>query len=284
MKNRAAFNLVELSIVITVFSLLLIAIGSGTKLIRQAKVKSAERITDTSPVWEIVNDELERSVVAWFDALDRDSMDLLSGTTTNEITNWRSKVNVGKYFTATQSTTDEYPKYSRDGMDNFPAVLFDGTDDSFTVPTPLRTGDTTVSFAVAFYSTSTDAGVIFNQGASTTAAATSYSLAPDLETSFLVNDAGADAANLSTNRIHAVVLTVDGDDVSAYVNNEAVDTGTLGTSVVLANDVATIGSDSAASPVYFNGYLGELIIFDKVLTSSEVTLMTEYLTTKYRIK
>ena len=49
-----------------------------------------------------------------------------------------------------------------------------------------------------------------------------------------------------------------------------------------ANPFTTIGGD-IVNGIYFNGYVGEIIIFDRVLKAEERTSVTSYLAKKWSV-
>ena len=63
-KNNKAFSLIELSIVILVISLLVVGVTKGSRLMSEAKLKSAQALTSSSPVNAMTG------VVLWLDATD----------------------------------------------------------------------------------------------------------------------------------------------------------------------------------------------------------------------
>ena len=146
---KKAFSLIEISVVIIVVGILLAGISSGIDLYDDYKLKVAQNLTKNSRVARIKDLEL------WLETTSENSFAL--GTTNfvdkimpNEldpIGRWNdANPNILPIArnSATQATLDSQPKYIRKGINGFPALLFDGTNDYITSEAKFITNNFTV--------------------------------------------------------------------------------------------------------------------------------------------
>lgn len=303
MKRKSAFSIVELAIVIIIIGLLAGGITAGTKLIRQSKVKTAQKFTKSSPVWEIYNDQLEQSVVAWFDALDEDS--ITYDADTKLVSAWKSKVSPavdsaeGEH-SATQTTEVNQPLYVRDGMKDFPAIRFandtSAEEDYLDAKVPLAASDTTISVAIAYTAydkagadpdntstAGTPGGTLWFQGSSSATAANSYDVQADATNDIQISDASSASGDFAINKLTTAVIIVNGTAVSIYRDFGDEQTTTKTSAASLARTVSYIGTNTTSSGAFFHGDIAEIIVFDKALNSEEAILVRDYMATKYRV-
>jgi prepilin-type N-terminal cleavage/methylation domain-containing protein len=134
---KKAFSLIEISVVIIVVGILLAGISSGIDFYDDYKLKVVQNLTKNSRVARIKDLEL------WLETTSENSFAL--GTTSfvdkiapNEldpIGRWNDanpNILPTARNSATQATLDSQPKYIRKGINGFPALLFDGTNDYIT--------------------------------------------------------------------------------------------------------------------------------------------------------
>jgi len=118
-KIKLGFSLIELSIVILVIGILVIGITKGSRIISEARLKSARSLTVSSPVAST------SGLFLWLDSVSEKSFD----TTIAEgdlISNWydinpqsTSKINFAK-------SGSERPTYRSSSMNGLPSVEFGG--------------------------------------------------------------------------------------------------------------------------------------------------------------
>ena len=114
-KNRLGFSLIELSIVILVIGILVIGITQGSRIIREAKLKSARNLTNGSPVASMSGLVLwlESTLVKSFD--ENEEIDTPLGNT-GTLTNWYDlSPHTTSPNNATQATSINKPRYIASG-------------------------------------------------------------------------------------------------------------------------------------------------------------------------
>jgi prepilin-type N-terminal cleavage/methylation domain-containing protein len=116
-KLKLGFSLIELSIVILVVGILVIGITQGSRIMREAKLKSARALTTSSPINSIPD------LAIWLDATSAKSFD--DSTNNVNIQNWYNidpRDTNGKK--ATQATAGNRPTYIDKAINGLPSIRF----------------------------------------------------------------------------------------------------------------------------------------------------------------
>lgn len=136
--TKKAFSLIELSIVIIVVGILIAGVTYGSNLIDKANVKAARSLTQSSPVQSI------HGLSLWLDATSSDAFTDANISDGDSIAKWqdtnphRSDDN---RLHVVQTNNSYKPKYIENGINDLPAVLFDGSNDNL-----IKTNVPTESF------------------------------------------------------------------------------------------------------------------------------------------
>jgi len=312
MKKNKAFSLVELSVVILIIGILVAGISQSGRLIRQIKISTARSVTSSSDVGSI------RDVTAWFetstDGVFTNINDVTDVEDDNEIKTWRDinpQKSIGDKSILTQSSSTQYPKFKSNGINGIPTLVFDGTND-FMVSTdpstmPIIPADKSFSMFAVFRTKLT-----FNQRKSflayvggNTFTEGAYASIGFLGTSgnnakpgFIVNSATSNAnwvrdVGIIDETDYALGAVVDFnpasttyDSAKIFLNSiEPIVSGSLssgGTPVapVLNSQKFVVGG---LTDLFFNGWISEIIIFDRTLKKEEYENTMKYLKKKYNI-
>ena len=133
-KNKQAFSIVELSIVVLILGIMLAGIVNYNNFVLKASLVSARKITKSSAIIKIEN------LALWLDATAQNSFksDELANTVfLNDISDkqtigWWQDVNLQKVYPArlnfTANNLVNRPKYWVSAINNLPALYFDGND------------------------------------------------------------------------------------------------------------------------------------------------------------
>ena len=122
--SYSAFSLIELSIVLIIIGLLIGGIVGGKTLIDEAKLSRVQQTTASSPVNSIEDVQL------WMEATNTNSYNSGLPLDGDPIDIWNdNNVQVDKKINFSQSNNTYTPQYTRNGINNIPAIRFDGTDD-----------------------------------------------------------------------------------------------------------------------------------------------------------
>ncbi len=292
MKKKLGFSIAELAIAVLIIGLIIGGISTGSKLVTHGRIKAAKKASDTSPIWKIYNDNLNLSAIAWYDVAFEDSITYDTGD--GDVSEWKSKVNPYVSMLARQETGTAQPNYEANGMKGYPGILFNGSSDFLELTAPISYADDSYTIAVVWYANGTTEGGLFAQADEAATAANSAEITISTTANATVSDAAATSGTITTDKINANVFVVNegvsGEvviyDADYHNTSTAADSEDASSAMTLGVDRALIGAlwSGTAATSFFDGYLAELVIFDKALTTDEVAEVTEYFTTKYKIR
>jgi hypothetical protein len=216
------------------------------------------------------------------------------------IARWESRVLNG--YKATQTTLLNRPLLKRNFLNNKNSLQFNGNN-FLQVSSALRNSFTTshTMFVVArttrgSINTSTESmqsiftGTGYHQGLHFNGYPNSNLILGDIWKN--VNEATSAAVSYTQNSwtIASKIVTVDNTGYSVRVTNN---NSSSGTSSLLTQDTGplytptgvNIGCASSTSPYawYLNGYISEILFYNRVLTSSERNIVTLYLNSKWAV-
>jgi len=281
-KSASAFSLIELSIVILIIGIIIAGVTQASRLVKSMRLSSVAAQTKSSPVASI------KGLVAWFETTSPDSFPE-STDDNSPITDWldispQSSVKNN----ASQSTSDSQPLYIASGINDLPVVSFDGVDDVLNAP-EIIPGRSDYTVFIVEERRAGDSGMMIG---SSSGANLGYDGSGDNIQIFHhlngVNDwtnVGVAAYSSPVARILCFTNKVTSDthgDKNSYLNGEeqGVSSGFLPGS----DSSYLIGfSPHTNGTVYYNGYIGEIITFNRQLKNEERVSITQYLSKKWKI-
>jgi prepilin-type N-terminal cleavage/methylation domain-containing protein len=292
-QKKLGFSLIELSIVILVIGILVIGITQGTRIIREAKLKSARALTSASPVAAIGN------IVMWLESTSEKSLSdservntAIGGTGTISTWNDINPQVSSSPNSATQITSDSRPRYITSAINGLPAVNFDGTNDFMSFDgTPLALSDYTVVIVEQRRSSKNSNYMIGGNGTQATNNILALGYRNNNQATFSQygNDYNITVNTFSglTPKVH--IFKFNSSIGKFYSINGVSQTLSSGVNPVpnqglLSYNNATIGRTENATSASFFGDIGEIIIFKRYLKSTETITITDYLKTKWGIK
>lgn len=292
-KFGKAFSLVELSIVILIIGVLVAAVGQGLDLLADAKLTGARQQTQSSRVASIKN------LALWLETTSLDSFESKDISDGDVVTNWRD-INPAT-STKVQTTTTSGPTYKSSCIADLPCLSFNGTSnffDSTTASANTISSRQVSIFAVVMplnLSATSRSFILTNVGWTAgnfdlmiTSAANNNNLGYE--------KFGAPNYAYSSNSIRAGVTYLfstvdDGTTSRLFSNGTNVATGnTTGSSAIGNSGVFNIGylfnnnANAMSGQEYFNGYISEIILFDRALNTRERQSVEKYLGQKWKIK
>ncbi len=275
--------MVELSIVILIITILIAGVTQGSRLVKKSRLSEAQTLTTQSSV----NDYPD--LVLWYETSLQSSIADQESNDGNNVSTWydNSPQAITKNH-ATQSNIANQPKFYSDIFNGaIPALRFDGSqflnfdgsilaNNSYTVfvVEQRRSANSTISPFIGGSDTSTTNGNLtlgYRNNTTMTQAQSSNDM-----------DFATPAYTSPITKIHSFYLnTTDGKKywLNGGDNPDAANAGQ--TASLVSYNGAAVGRYSAN---YFNGDLGEIIIFKRALRSEERKTIEDYLSKKYNIK
>ncbi len=300
-KPNKAFSLIELSIVVLIIGILIAGVTQGSRLVRQSRISTAQNQTQTSPVNSIPN------LAGWWETTSANSFRDSETDDGSQPTIWYdiSSQSVNKNNATPGATVAGSATYRPTAINGLPALVFAGTslNQSFALSdsTIINSSDYTI-FAVESHSAA-PAKNFFLCGSATVAAAPYNNLVLGYSTvasnnvvwSYLTTAASATnyasqgsiaapAVNVTT--IHSYVHKIsNGASAKKYFMNGTQQTLTTNDANSLASWAgASIGCSLAVSPGgAFTGTIGEVIIYNRSLSTEERKSIEAYLGKKWAI-
>ena len=296
-KNKQAFSIVELSIVVLILGVMLAGIVNYNNFVLKASLVSARKITKSSTIIKIEN------LALWLDATAQNSFKSDNLTNTSFLTDisdkqtigWWQDVNLQKVYPArlnfTASNLANRPKYYVSAINHLPALYFDGNDflriENLSTSNIASENEITI-FVVQNVKSSNLATFTINS--STQNAANSGERI--MLNAYYNNNFYFDFGNYnSLDRVtknytsqsylakpQLISAIKNGNNSSFYINSKLEETqnttSSLNTSLERYLEIGTS----------FDGYIGEILIFNRALKVRERMLVEQYLMKKWRIK
>jgi prepilin-type N-terminal cleavage/methylation domain-containing protein len=294
-KNKKAFSIIELSVVILVIGILVIGITQGSRILAESKLKSARTLTDSSPVNSMLG------LVLWLDATD--SSTIAAGTAgsgvynmaenNSDVTDWkdRNPQNSFPKVVSAPANTNR-PKYIKNGIGGLPTIDFDGSSDyliNSDTQGPIASGKTGYTVAVVWRSDVRTTMTILGQTGASSSCNGTYAGMVTNNTALRSwgcggsYDFGTLAFAANTPYVAIVRVNQLNNLISAYLNSSS-QTGSPTLMATLESGGISVAGRLDGSGSFFNGYISEIIVFDRALRNDEITSIQEYLSKKYSIK
>ncbi|MBP7710342.1 MAG: prepilin-type N-terminal cleavage/methylation domain-containing protein [Rickettsiales bacterium] len=304
-RKVSAFSLIEISIVILIIGILVAGVTSGSKMLNKATLSNARTFTQSTSVHN-----LQRNILLWLDATSETAIPDSEQNNATAVSAWTETRPTTTASTATSCAGTAKPQYITSGLNGLPALQFDGTDDCMLVGAPFyNTSPATHSNFSVFVVAQTASTIPLDTQASSGTAGVGvphkYLILPSHGSMFsgLANAAGAGIA-FGTNGIYfyehaslyfpplmastttstkaAVILQeYTNNTPKFYLNGTLIKTGLASTRIAVPS--INIGGAAGYAYGFFQGSLGEIIIFDKVLNAEERADVFKYLKTKWKI-
>ncbi len=285
MKKNSAFSLIELSIVILIIGILIAGITQSSRLVKQFRIKSAQTLTQSSPVNGI------EDLAVWFEPTMEKSFADSETQNNSTITNWYDiNSNSSIKNNATQATATNRPTYVDNAIGGLPAIRFDGVDNFMTFDASMIVDVSYTIFAVE-QRRGNASSINHFLGGSTSGIYNNLHLGYDSSTVLRFGHYSYDldytVPSYSTPipRMHSFRFSKTGG--KSYWLNGGVSPDAIDASQTIAlesNGGSALGRAVFGSGFYFNGDIAELIIFTRDLRTEERQAVETYLGKKYSIK
>lgn len=280
-KNKFAFSLIELAVVVMVIGILVAGISQTSAIIRSAKISNARSITSKSPANQT------NGLIAWYETSFLESFNASQIFNNAQITLWQdispsSLLTKSNQLTATASNNI---KYKSNGINEIPSVNFTGSArlnlaafsqgplsqaTIFVVMNPNYITDTN-NYKTLIDGNATTFSLSIKQNAMTLNSGISGAT-NTISNSFMYNVPKIICAYFNNNLSQAFL-----NDVNSNLGNSQFNSGTN-----FLNGLS-VGNNFSVN----NGFIGdmsEIIIFNRVLKVGERREIFNYLAKKYKIE
>jgi prepilin-type N-terminal cleavage/methylation domain-containing protein len=288
---KAAFSLIELSIVILIIGILIAGVTQGSRLINAYKLSTARALSNSSPVPSI------KDLFFWLDAtaetafLNQNSSPDIEDTDT--VSSWKNSnpLTTSQQF-CIQGTTGNQPTYVTDGINNLPSVRFNVSNGtmrlSCTLGVSINTENTifTVVKWVSSYALANTNFLVIDSG-SAEQTLNSVTTAGLFQFSNWNGSSNVDVLSHTLTSGGNVVITRYSNPTlnssALYFNGSNVSTSTSTLTGTFPNITITVGNFTNASRT-LGGDIAEVIIYDRALKNEERIAVEKYLGQKWGIK
>jgi prepilin-type N-terminal cleavage/methylation domain-containing protein len=282
-KFKHGFSLIELSIVILIIGILIAGVTQSSRLIKEFRLKTAQNLTQSSPVVSI------KDLALWYETsldsslIDSEEEDGLAITTWYDINPQISFKN-----NAVQATSTNQPSFRSNVFNSaIPAIRFDGADNFMTFDGSILVNTNYTIFVVEqrrdadnenYFLSGTDtiSDTNLHIGYRDTDSITQDHFGSDLDYTIA-------AYTSPIPRIHTFLFnTVSGKKY--WLNGGITPDATQASQTVALSSYAgaSIGRYGPAGN-YLNGDIAEIIIFTRTLKTEERQAVEAYLSKKYAI-
>lgn len=291
---RNAFSFLESVVVIAIIGILIIAIMQSVKLVRKIKLNSAQTLTSSSEVSAIPNMSiwLETTIFKNLSSASRASEvdDVDSVKSWND---YNTQAIEADRLNALQSNVANQPLYVKDGISGLPALRFDGVNDYLSVR------NFAANSVTIFVVLKTDKVAGVDSLAAPVLWAGAEGVVNDISP-VLINKNNPSIANggdsdyfltadrsVVTDSTHIVMVSRNlySGTREIWVDSINVANDTNGAPGVPLNaNLEILIGRNPINNVSFNGYIGEIIAFERNLEIAERKTVERYLAKKWKVK
>jgi prepilin-type N-terminal cleavage/methylation domain-containing protein len=296
-KNLKAFSLIEISIVVLIIGVIVTGIVQSSGLIRKYRINNARSLTQSSIVSSTDN------LVLWLETTSADSFQSAGYSDSNPLAASSGSVawyDLNKKNNALSTSNSPYasnPTYTLNAINGLPALSFNGssqylalTDSTilaatsytvFVVEQPAKISGTYNYFIAASGSCSVSTCFAMGHGNISSGTYTIYM-------SHYSNDIATTASNITglgyqTYKpiLHSGFFTIGGS--RKYFYNGTAGNSDSNAAAISSNSSMTIGNAAGLAAGFYQGMIGEIIIFNRNLSTQERWAIETYLGQKWGI-
>ena len=277
MKNlhKKACSLIEISVVILSIGILIAGISQGIDLYQDMRLASARSLTTNSRVNRI------KDLALWLESTQEISFLKNEARDGVAVTKWND-INLASIDRATTSVLGTAPLYRQNSINALPALQFSGNGCFIINHVATSNNSLKTMFAV------------FLENKKNTSSGTylydNYVVPPQfafgLTTDFagqLYGGTGLTSGSIPLNKPH--ILTAVHNTANSFfrINGVQIATGNAGSNIMGSSTRLGGGGCTSVNDSLY-GYIGEFIIFDRVLNAKEYLDVETYLSKKWAIK
>ncbi len=284
-----AFSLIELSIVILIIGVIVAGITQSSRLVAQMRLYSARSQTQSSDVGSI------KGLVTWLETTSDKSFDDADAVDGAGITNWydiNPQSTLKNNAQQSSGTANLHPIYKANCINSLPCLQFDGSNAYIDTLQTIGTTTEISIFAVMsprVAAANTEYALVSTHGSWTSNASFTFkhwgSVTGTSAVEYqLPNSVSIRSPNISAGKNYVVDTVDDNTNGTTYSNK----TGGSASSTASTKTIGllNIGAwyNGTARVRYFDGNVGEIIIFNRALKTEERQAVENYLAKKWVIK
>jgi len=283
--NRKAFSLIEISVVLIIISFIITIIVGAKSLISNANITRAISVTKNF----MISEEFNRTNIGlWFETSMPNSFNYSSDNSDN-IEIWKSlsiSFN-GSFHEASQVLSKWQPKYKKNVINGLPGIKFDGSNDFLLISNGKIYSKNPHTIFVVIKpdkTSSTRSFLAFNIKDTDNSNTECYFL--NGSTGRIVHDDGDSTlfnGNDLKGRNSIISLVLTNSNISLYINGQFIETVL---NSLKSADSLSIGQEydkNLSRGNFWDGYIGEIMIYDKALSDTERSVVEAYLLKKWKI-
>lgn len=279
--HRFAFSMLELAVSITIIAIIAAVISQSGRTLLNARLANAQTITKSSPVPDI------NGLVVWFETTMPQSFDTASADDGKAISTWydlsQNKNN---------AVAGTAPVYTSNFTNGLPVVKFTSASSQYLAFTgsDLANSNYTI-FLVASRASTQSTNMIISGNASSAYQNlhAGWFSGPTFRVSHYGESVGnTDFVNYSTSSYVAPIFAIHSFNFDSSVGRYYFENGTQRVFVSSSQSKTPISSWSGSAigrstSSYFDGYVAEIIMYNRVLTTNERKDVEQYLGKKWGI-
>lgn len=288
--NLQAFSLIELSITILIIGILIAGITSASRLVRTSKISKAQTLTNSSPITSI------KGLTMWLEATSEASFrgsfndnEAISGNSGSDV--WFD-INPLGHIKYNAKSAGNNPNFSVSGINGLPALYFNGSSQFLRLdPTILINTEYTVIVVELPTRSATSAPSYFigSDGPCNGSDCFIFGYAtapiPTVRFGHWSYDLDNDGYNLGTlssynQRKPSIHIGITSKSGKSY-HKDGVTGASNGQNILLASNSSMNIAKSLTN--FYQGFIGEIIIFNKALNFEERRVVENYLSKKWDI-
>jgi prepilin-type N-terminal cleavage/methylation domain-containing protein len=284
-KINKAFSLIELSIVVLIIGILIAGVTQGSRMVQQARIKTAQNQTSSAAVSSIPG------LVLWLEATT--ASNVVSATNGTDAENGDNVMGWNDINTQTltknnvsRATNNSNITYSTNAINGLPAVKFNGTAGTANSLNGALILTTANNFTLFIVSQSADNTSVNYRCAITNGTIGSNGFGYSKDSSnkrqfVMIRVVGGVGSSITTNP-EIAAMSYYNTALSLFINGTQ-NTLTPSTATMLTPTVGLYIGNQSDGACAWQGLIGEIIMFDHLLKTSERKSIEDYLGKKWSI-
>jgi prepilin-type N-terminal cleavage/methylation domain-containing protein len=284
MQIKKAFTLTELSVVALVIAVLITGVTKGSGIINAAYLTNARSLTTKSPIAEI------SGLVAWYETSLATSLKANEAIDGQQVSEWRdnSPGSIAAQKNKLTRTATSDVTFELNGINNVPTIIFNAAASAnFSLSSFYQGISAQNTVFLVFKPVASVSGFTLLDSSSSAGYSTSITISSNTVSLNAGTSASTgtstNAASFSVGSGYIMAAYFNGSTSQVFLNNATSITGgatiSPGTNQLSGLTVGTNKSGSSG----FNGWISEIIIYNRPLKLQERKDVMNYLSKKYKI-